>query len=330
MVRHIVDTRQLKDRQFLEGLLQRTESMKNAVKNKEVIRRHEGKIVASFFYQPSTRTKMTFDTAAKRLGANVVGTENARDFSSAFKGETLEHSMLAIQECFDIVVMRHHESGAAKRAASVLKIPFVNAGDGTNQHPTQALLDFFTIWEFFHRIDNLKIAFVGDITNGRTIKSLAYLLAHLNGNVFYFVAPMSCALPAEMKTYFREKGVEFYENEYIEFTASEVDILYDTRLQFEYIMDERQKSLLMNDYSKFRITKDIADRMKENSIIMHPLPINTEKSGGMPEILPEVDNHPRAHYFCQSNNGLYTRMALLDILLTGESDPLYNLIMDVP
>src|SRR3990167_4728319 len=140
MVSHIVDTRQLKNRQFLEGLFVRADYMKHAVENKNAIHKHNGKIVASFFYQPSTRTKMTFDTAAKRLGADVVGTENAKEFSSAFKGETLEHSLRAIEECFDAVVMRHDTAGAAKRAASMLKVPFINAGDGTNQHPTQALL----------------------------------------------------------------------------------------------------------------------------------------------------------------------------------------------
>jgi aspartate carbamoyltransferase catalytic subunit len=330
MVRHLVDTRQLKDRRFLEGFLSRADEMKRIVRQHGGLRKHEGKIVASFFYQPSTRTKMTFDTAAKRLGAEVVGTENAREFSSAFKGETLEHSLLAIHECFDAVIMRHHQDGAAKRAAAILKIPFINAGDGRNQHPTQALLDLYTIHQYFGRIDNLKVAFVGDIAQGRTIKSLAYLLSHLDGNEFFFISPKSLGLPEHMREYFQSRSAEFSEIEDIEDVIGDIDILYVTRLQFEYVSDEEDKKRLMEDYRKYQITSALADKMKERSIIMHPLPINTEKSEGFPEITGEVDRHPRAHYFRQSNNGLYARMALLDILLSGPTDPLYDLILEVP
>ncbi len=330
MVSHIVDTRQLKDRQFLEGLFARADYMKHAVENRNAIHKHNGKIVASFFYQPSTRTKMTFDTAAKRLGADVVGTENAREFSSAFKGETLEHSLRAIEECFDVVVMRHDKEGSAKRAASMLKVPFINAGDGTNQHPTQALLDLYTIRQFFTRMDNLKVVFVGDIVHGRTIKSLAYLLSHLEGNEMWFVSPQSLSLPDDMRAYLTEKNVKFHETDVLDSVLAIADVLYVTRLQWEYVKDESQKNLLMDNYRKFQITASKADMMRNGSIIMHPLPINTEKSDGWPEIAGEVDNHPRAQYFRQSNNGLYVRMALLDILLTGESDPPYNLILEVP
>lgn len=330
MVKHIVDTRQLKDRKFLEGMFRSADEMKKSVANRESIDKHAGKIVGSFFYQPSTRTKMTFDAAAKRLGADVVGTENAREFSSAFKGETLEHSLLAVQQCFDAIVMRHHENGAAKRAAAVLGIPFINAGDGSNQHPTQALLDLYTIREHFGRIDDLNIAFVGDIVFGRTIKSLAYLLAHLQNNSLHFISPKSLALPDDLREYLLDRGVEFTETHKVTDFITNVDVLYVTRMQFEYVTDERQKNLFMEDYHKFQITKAHADAMKENSTIMHPLPINTDKSNGWPEIAPEVDSHPKAHYFRQSNNGLYVRMALLDMLLTGEQDPLYNMILDVP
>jgi aspartate carbamoyltransferase catalytic subunit len=330
MIKHIVDTRQLKDRQFLEGLFARADYMKRAVENGSVIHKHMGKIVASFFYQPSTRTKMTFDTAAKRLGAEVVGTENAREFSSAFKGETLEHSLLAIQNCFDAVVMRHHEAGAAKKASDILKVPFINAGDGTNQHPTQSMLDLYTIREFFGRIDSLKIAFIGDIVHGRTIKSLAYLLAQLDGNELFFVAPNELSLPNDMREYLKERGVVFHESSELESILPHVDVLYVTRLQMEYVNEEGQRNLLLENYKKFQITRKKADMMREGSIIMHPLPINTEKSNGSPEITPDVDTHSRAHYFRQSNNGLYVRMALLDIMLTGDKDPLYNMILDVP
>ncbi len=328
MVKHVVDTRQLKDRRFLEGLFFRADQMRKLRLENGYTDKHKGKIVASFFYQPSTRTKITFDAAAKRLGADVVGTENAADFSSAFKGETIEHSFLATQECFDAVIMRHYKNGAAKEAASVLQIPFINAGDGTNQHPTQALLDLYTIMSHFSRIDELKIAFVGDIAQGRTVKSLAYLLAHLHNNKLFFVSPSQLGLPPDMKHYMEEKNADFFETEDVLDALPEIDVLYVTRLQFEYVT-EQEKIRLFDLYKKFQITRERADMMKEGSIIMHPLPINTEKSDGYPEITADVDNHPRSYYFRQSNNGLYVRMALLDILLTGEKDPLYNMILDL-
>lgn len=328
MSKHVIDTRQLKSRLFLDGLFRRADEMKKMVAGGAGTRRHEGRVVASFFYQPSTRTKMTFDAAAKRLGAEVIGTENAKEFSSAFKGETLEHSLLAIQECFDVLVMRHDREGAAKIAASVLKVPVINAGDGTNQHPTQALLDLYTIKEFFGRIENLTVAFVGDVVQGRTIRSLAYLLANIDSNKLYFVSPKILGMPDEMRQYLKEKGVSFEETEDLEKVLPLVDVLYVTRLQWEYLKDEERRKL-SGEYNKFQITKEKADKMKDGSIIMHPLPINTEKSEGHPEIASDVDHHPRAHYFRQSNNGLYVRMALLDILLSREKDPLYSLIHDI-
>ncbi|MBI5347570.1 MAG: aspartate carbamoyltransferase [Candidatus Aenigmarchaeota archaeon] len=330
MVKHIVDTRQFKDRRFLEGLFEHAAEMREARFDKGVCHLHDDKVVGGLFYQPSTRTRTTFETAAIRLGAKTVFTENARDFSSAAKGETLEHSLRAIEDCFDVMVIRHYEDGAAKRAAGVLRIPFINAGDGKNQHPTQALLDLFTIKEYFQKIDGLDIGFVGDIAQGRTIKSLAYLLSHLKDNRLYFVSPISLGVPEDMRTYLREKSIQFYETDELDAVISAVDVLYVTRLQFEYVEDEVEKRRLMSEYEKFQITLEKADKMMDGSILMHPLPINTEKSEGRPEIRCEVDEHPRAHYFKQSNNGLYVRMALLDVMLSGEQNPLYSLILDVP
>ena len=328
MAKHIVDTRQLKDRRFLEGLFSRADDLRANVN--AYSKTHEGKIVLSLFFQPSTRTKMTFDAAAKKLGAQVIGTENAREFSSVYKGETLEHSLLAIHDCFDLVVMRHHENGAAKRAAAVLDKPLINAGDGTNQHPTQALLDLYTLRQAFGRIEGLKIAFLGDAAQGRTIRSLAYLLANLKDNKLVFICPEELGLGEDMKSYLKEKKAGYEEMEDFEDAIADIDALYVTRLQWEYAKDEELKNRLMEIYKRFQVTSSIADRMKENSIIMHPLPINTEKSEGFPEITQDVDKNPRAWYFRQSNNGLYVRMSLLDILLSGEEDELYNLILDVP
>lgn len=333
MVNHVIDTRQFKSREFLEGLFKDADDMRWRRGESGIINLHPGKIVGGFFYQPSTRTRVSFEAAAQRIGAGTVFTENAKDFSSAFKGESLVHSLRAVEECFDVVVVRLDEETAAdngaKRAASVLHIPYINAGDGKNQHPTQALVDLYTLREFHKRIDRLKVAFVGDIEQGRTIKSLAYLLAQLDGNQLYFVSPKELALPDDLRTYLVKKNVEVYETADLDSVIAEVDTLYDTRLQWEYL-DEPKKVQLMENYGRFQITRDRAERMRADAIIMHPLPINTTKSNGRPEIHPEVDSNKKAVYFRQSNNGLYVRMALLNTLLTGESHPLYNLILDVP
>ncbi len=330
MVRHIVDTRQLKDRLFLEGLFERADEMRKIRWEKGVVDKHSNKIIAELFYEPSTRTRLTFGAAAIRLGAKIIGTENARDFSSAAKGEILEHSLRAIEESYDLLVLRHDKDGAGIRAARVAQMPIINGGDGTNQHPTQALLDLYAIRNSQKRIDGLKVALIGDVSRGRTIRSLAYLLAHLDGNCLYFVAPRELGLPDDMRSYLKhERKLDIYEIDDLDRILPEVDVAYATRLRLEYT-DNHEKQRLLDAYRKFQITSERADRMKQGSVIMHPLPINTEKSDGFPEITPEVDRHSKAYYFEQSNGGLYIRMALLDILLTGHSDPLYNLILDVP
>ena len=335
MVKHIVDTRQLKDRRFLEGLFSLADKMQEQVMNHSVERKHEGKVVLNFFFKiaSSTRTRTSFESAAKRLGADVVTIDNAEEFSSLFKGESLEHTLLATQGFFDAVVMRHPEDGGAKRAAYILNIPFINAGDGKNQHPTQALLDLYTLRQKFQRIDNLKIGFLGDIRQGRTIRSGAYLLAHGENNELVFISPPELGLPDDMKSYLLKKGTKFHETEDIDAVLPSLDALYVTRLQWEHIQDKEERMRLMESYKRFQITSKRANMMGRDSIIMHPLPINTQKSDGFPEITPDVDTNDRAWYFVQSRNGLYVRMALLDVLLTadvGNPNSLYNLILDVP
>ncbi len=325
----MVDTRQLKDPEFLAGLFELADQYKAAVAQHRAARPHEGRIVASFFYQPSTRTKLSFDAAAKRLGAEVIGTENAREFSSAYKGETLAHSLRATEEFADVFVLRHDRSFAALEAARTIAKPVINAGDGTNQHPTQALLDHYTISRHFGRTDDLRVAFVGDAERGRTVRSLAYLLAHGSGNRITFVSPAG-TVPEDMRRYLREKdGVTMDETVDLEAVLPDVDVLYVTRLQWEYA-DAADQARLKESYHRFQVRREHADRMQRESIILHPLPINTEKSDGFPEIAPGVDGHPRARYFKQSNNGLYVRMALLDVLLTGPEHPLYGRIGPLP
>lgn len=334
-VKHILDSRQLKDRRFLEGFFARAKEMKEAILKKRNTKHHERFLIASMFFEPSTRTRFSFESAGKRLGARVIATENAKEFSSGYKGESLKHSILAIQDGFDAFIIRHHEDGSLARIVKDPNPPFIakpiiNAGDGKNQHPTQSLLDVFTLHERFNRLDGLKVAFIGDILQGRTIKSLAFLLAHFRDNEFFFVAPERLGLQTDMAEYLRERGVKFTESRDIDAILPEVDIAYVTRLQWEREKDEERREELMLEAVAFQLTRSRAVKMKADAIIMHPLPINTEKSEGYPEITTEVDSDPRAHYFVQSNNGLPVRMALLDILFRGESDELYNLIGDVP
>jgi aspartate carbamoyltransferase catalytic subunit len=343
-VKHFLDSRQAKDPKFLIPFFGRITGMKEAIRMRRNTKHHERFLVASEFFEASTRTRFSFESAAKRLGARVIATENAKEFSSGYKGESLKHSILAIQDGFDAFIIRHHESGSLARIVLDPNPPFIvktiiNAGDGTNQHPTQSLLDAFTIWERFGRLEGLKIAFIGDILQGRTNKSLAFMLAHFPDNEFFFVAPskpIDLNLPAGMAAYLDERGVKFHKTDDIDSVLPQVNIVYDTRLQWERIKDEdkqREQELrkaMMLEAIKFQITRGRVNMMKQDAILMHPLPINTTRSEGYPEITTEVDADPRAHYFVQSNNGLPTRMALLDILFRGEADELYNLIGDVP
>ena len=327
MTKHILDTRQFKDRKFIDGFIEKTREMKEYIESGHAYSHHKGRIVCGLFFEPSTRTRTSFEAAAARLGAMPVFTENAAEFSSVYKGETLEHTVLATQENYDVLVIRHPENGSAMRAAKVSKKPVINAGDGGNQHPTQSLLDIFTIHEKFGKIDNLKIGFLGDLKNGRTVKSLTYLLAQFSGSELYYASPKSLALTEDIKEWLKKKNVKITETENVLDFLPFIDVLYVTRIQQERLSEEDYENLTKS-YDDFVIDSRKANMMKEGSIIMHPLPINREKSHGKPEITPAVDNHPRAWYFVQSGNGIYARMALLDIILNGKKDPLYDLIID--
>ena len=337
MPKHIIDTRQFKQRDFLEPFFELTAAMEHNRWDPLYSPPHHRKMVGSFFWEPSTRTKTTFDAAAKFLGAQVVGTEDAGKFSSATKGESIKHTIYAIGETVDAFVIRHPENGAAECAARAVDVginsfqlhlpPIINAGDGTNQHPTQSLLDMYTINRECGAIDNQRVTFVGDIAHGRTVRSLAYLLAQLEGNELTFVSPPETCLPDDMRAYLEERGTTIHETTNLDDALPETNVLYVTRLQLERLRPEVRQRLL-GEYRKFQITTERADQLSINAIIMHPLPINIERSNGFPEITPEVDVHPRSRYFQQSNNGLYVRMALLDIVLTGPSHNLYNTILE--
>ena len=260
-----------------------------------------GKIMASLFYEPSTRTRFSFESAMLRLGGSVITTENAKEFSSVSKGETLEDSIRIVNTYVDIIVLRHDEEGASKRASLVSQVPIINAGDGTGQHPTQALLDLYTIQRELGKIDGIHIAFVGDLKHGRTIRSLSYLLGNFNNITIDFVSPEGLRVGDDIKLYLTEHGVTFHETEDLDALKEKIDVLYQTRIQ-------KERFTSTEEYQKFKgcyqINREFADQMKSRSIIMHPLP-------RVDEILPEVDASSHAVYFKQAHYGLLIRMALL-------------------
>ncbi len=265
----------------------------------------KGKIMASLFYEPSTRTRFSFESAMLRLGGSVITTENAKEFSSASKGETLEDSIRVICSYCDVIVLRHYEQGASKRASAVACVPVINAGDGAGQHPTQGLLDLYAIQRELNRIDGITIAMVGDLKHGRTIRSLSYLLGKYKEVKILFISPKALRVGADIKAYLRRHKVEYEELENLEKVISDVDVLYQTRIQKERFDSEKE-------YKKFKgcyqIDLRLEGLMKKGSIIMHPLP-------RVDEILVEVDASPKAVYFKQAKYGLYIRMALLKTVL---------------
>jgi aspartate carbamoyltransferase catalytic subunit len=262
----------------------------------------DGFIMASLFYEESTRTRFSFETAMLRLGGSVISTENARQFSSVSKGETLEDTIRIMNGYADVLVLRHYESGAARRAADISRVPIINAGDGTGQHPTQAFLDLYTIEKELGHIDDIAIAVVGDLANGRTVRSLCYLLAKYRNVRIYMVAPEVVRMQEDIKEYLTRHDVWFREEPDLAAIAPHIDVLYQTRIQKERFGDRTEDYLAAKGV--YVVNRDLLAQMKPDSIVMHPLP-------RVDEIATEVDADPRAAYFRQAQNGLYIRMALL-------------------
>jgi aspartate carbamoyltransferase catalytic subunit len=262
----------------------------------------DGCIMASLFYEESTRTRFSFETAMLRLGGSVISTENARQFSSVSKGETLEDTIRIMNGYADVIVMRHYESGAARRAADISRVPIVNAGDGTGQHPTQAFLDLYTIEKELGGIDNLTIAVVGDLANGRTVRSLCYLLAKYRNVRVYMVAPEVVRMREDIKDYLSRHDVRWTEESDLREVVGEVDVLYQTRIQKERFGDRSEEYLSARGV--YVVDRELLKTLRKNAIVMHPLP-------RVDEITVDVDGDPRAAYFRQAQNGVFIRMALL-------------------
>ena len=312
-LKHVVESQQF-DRQLLESVFRTADEMKKDLYGERRLAKVlDGKIMASLFYEPSTRTRFSFESAMRRLGGDVITTENAREFSSAAKGESLSDSTRIMNGYADIIVMRHNEAGSAVRAAEISTIPIINAGDGAGQHPTQALLDIYTIVDAFPEMNNLKIALVGDLRYGRTVRSLSYLLSKYENMEIIFVSPPVCKMESDIKAYLDKYDVPWREETDLADVAREADCVYMTRIQKErfHSVDDYQEAA-----SKYILSLEIVREMKADAIIMHPLP-------RVDEIPPEVDEAPQARYFEQAQNGLYIRMALLYLLLKNDQHPVF-------
>ena len=264
--------------------------------NRELLK---GRVVATLFFEPSTRTRLSFETAANRLGARVIGFSDAK-VTSATKGETLKDTILMVSNYADVIAMRHYIEGAAQYASEVAPIPIINAGDGAHMHPSQCLLDLYSIYKTQGTLDNLNIYLVGDLKYGRTVHSLITAMRHFNPT-FHFVAPNELAMPQEYKMYCHQHGIKYVEHtEFNEQIISDADIIYMTRVQKERFSDLMEYERVKNVYILHR---DMLKLTKDNMKILHPLPrVN--------EIAYDVDDDPHAYYIQQAGNGLYAREAI--------------------
>jgi aspartate carbamoyltransferase catalytic subunit len=298
---HLTNPQDL-DRPLVERLLEAAAAFEHAEGMTQ--NRLPGRLLATIFYEPSTRTRFSFEAAMHRLGGQVLSAENAGQASSAAKGESLEDTIRVVSEYADAIVLRHPEIGAAGRAAAVARVPVINAGDGAGQHPTQALLDLYTIKKELGRLDHLRVGLVGDLRHGRTARSLALLLAEFPGNELVLVSPPGLGLGNDVRVAI--EALSIHETTDLASVVPSLDVLYQTRIQAE-------RFATAEDYARYRgvyiVTTDLMRRLPEHAIVMHPLP-------RVGEIDPQVDADPRAAYFRQARNGLWMRMAVLDWAMT--------------
>ena len=299
--RHIVDVAQF-DRDRLERLFAAADRMRDLPRRAAPL---AGYTLATVFYEPSTRTRLSFETAMHRLGGNVISTENAREFSSAIKGESVEDTVRIIEGYADAIVIRHHEQGAAHRAAAVASVPILNAGDGPGEHPSQALLDLYTIGHELGRIDGLRVALVGDLRFGRTARSLARLLRQTEGTELVFVSPPAVPMGDDVRAELQQAGVPFRDDPDLDAVLPRIDVVYQTRVQKERFTTVEEYEAARGQYV---IDAAAMRRLNPAAILLHPLP-------RVDEIATDVDADPRAAYFRQARNGVFVRMALLEHVL---------------
>jgi aspartate carbamoyltransferase catalytic subunit len=291
------------DHREVESLLDRARALRGSARPALVARPSlAGKLAATLFLEPSTRTRLSFEAAMLRLGGQVISVADGHS-SSATKGESLEDTVRIVSGYADAIILRHPEAGSAGRAAAVSPIPIVNAGDGAGEHPTQALLDLFTIREEVGRLDHLRIVVAGDLRYGRTVHSLSLLLSLFSANQLVLVPAAGLELPDDIYKKLTDAGVKLRQETSLQRAVNGADVLYQTRIQKERLPSGAVPNGLVVDRS-------VMARLPRNAIVMHPLP-------RVGEIDPAVDEDPRAAYFRQAANGLYTRMAVLEWVLAG-------------
>jgi aspartate carbamoyltransferase catalytic subunit len=263
----------------------------------------KGKVIATLFFEPSTRTRLSFESAANRMGAKIIGFSDAAN-SSTSKGESLADTIKTVSKYADLIVMRHPLEGSARLASEVADVPVINAGDGANQHPTQCMLDLYSIRKTQHTLDNLHLALVGDLKYGRTVHSLTEAMCHFN-TTFHLISPISLKLPSSVKMHIKKHNLVYKQYTEIQEAIGQADILYMTRVQRERFLDIQDYEKVKNTYI---LDKSLLENCKENLKILHPLPrVN--------EINTNVDDTPQAYYFEQAQNGVYVRQALIAAIL---------------
>lgn len=263
----------------------------------------DGYVIASLFFEPSTRTRLSFESAVQYLGGSIIGFASA-DTSSVKKGESLKDTILTVSNYSDLIVMRNPMDGSARYASEVSPVPIINAGDGANQHPTQCLLDLYSIRKTQGTLDNIDIALIGDLKYGRTVHSLVQALS-LFGAKFHFVSPDSLKMPSSVKTWVKNAGLEYHQYSELTDVIPFADILYMTRIQGERFPDPLEYEKVKNAYI---LENSMLENSKENMKVLHPLPrVN--------EITEDVDDNPKAYYFQQAQNGVYVRQALIATIL---------------
>jgi len=264
----------------------------------------EGKVIATLFFEPSTRTRLSFETAINRLGGKIIGFSDSSS-SSVSKGETLHDTIKMVSNYADLIIMRHPLEGSARYASEISTIPVINAGDGANQHPTQTLLDMYSIIKTQNTLDNLNLFLVGDLKYGRTVHSLLMAMSQFEDPIFNFIAPPELAMPDEYKIYLDSKNIRYFEHKEFTDIINEADIVYMTRVQKERFPDPVEYEKVKNVYI---LKNEMLKNTKDNMRILHPLPrIN--------EIHTNVDKNPKAYYFTQARNGVFARMAIISHLL---------------
>lgn len=263
----------------------------------------DGKVVASLFFEPSTRTRLSFESAINRLGGRVIGISDTSS-SSTTKGETLQDTIIMVSNYADLIVMRHPFEGSARFASEASRVPIINAGDGANQHPSQTLLDLYSIQKTQGTLENLNIAVVGDLKYGRTVHSLLMAMSHFKPT-FHFISPVELRMPDEYKIFLKNRGIPFKEHGEFDSVIDNADILYMTRVQKERFAEPMEYERVKN---AFVLRNSMLANAKDNLKVLHPLPrVN--------EIHTDVDSNPKAYYFQQAENGVYARMAIISSIL---------------